>query len=283
MRGWYLFSLKIKNKMKKTIIIITVLSGLALFIGWHLVWFGSLTRNCIYTEEKIPVPILLSDGKLITTQKSFEVIGLESPDMSCSLIYSSIARELISTENSELYEGLKSVTVKEISAGKVFRVVDAFTQTKHGISTIDSGPGPIELLILEDEQGVQYFIPPGGFGVNPEGRFLKFISADKGQLLDSSAFYEVGVDGQQTGFDGLKFFHLDGSDSTEDSIPRIPPVDYSNYDVLRKSCDSDCCRNSVDYMKKNGYHPMLGDCPKGFKQNINSCAGGWSLAWCEPV
>ena len=260
--------------MKKIILISTVVLALAIFIGWRFVYFGSLTRNCIYTEEKLSVPKELAEGKLVTTQTAYEFIGLEDKEMSCSPINANIARELISPENKTTYEGF-GMTIKEIPVGKVFHVIDAFTQTKHGISTIDSGPGPIELLILQDEQGTHYTISPAGFGINKEGRFLKFVSGEKEQLLDSSAFYQIGADGKTTGFSGIKYFHLGNIDAQKQDLPSV------SYDTMRGWCgSSSCCKNSVSYMEKNGYKLSQAGCSNGFKQNRNSCSD--SMVWCEP-
>jgi hypothetical protein len=266
-------------------LIIIVVFVFMLFVVGRSVWYGSLMSRCIYTEEKLPVPQLLTAGKLVTTQVSFEAIGVESKYLVCAPLYGSIARTLADREAAAYYRAPflnDLMTVKEIPAGKVFHVVDAFAQTKHGISTIDSGPGPIEFLVLVDEQGVQYTIATVSVGMNEEELFLKYVSPMHEQMLDVTVFWE-GQDsrGRALGGTGLQFFHLENKKDIPVIQTEQKPETTTDYNVLRKSCDSECCLSSLQKMQDNEYPLYRGSCSGGFKQNRDDCFQ--SLTWCEPL
>jgi hypothetical protein len=63
---------------------------------------------------------------------------------------------------------------------------------KHGIQTIDSGPGPLYVLVLKDPGGSLYYIHDVSLGINRSDRFISF-KADNSQpvLLDARSFTTV--------------------------------------------------------------------------------------------
>ena len=55
---------------------------------------------------------------------------------------------------------------------------------KHGITTIDSGSGPIHHLILKDSKGNFYQVATVSLGINKGDEFLKAVSASEEFLLN---------------------------------------------------------------------------------------------------
>lgn len=58
--------------------------------------------------------------------------------------------------------------------------------SKHGISTIDSGGGSLEHLIVKDSEGVYYQLPTVYLGVNQGDEFLKLRARDGSETLLSA-------------------------------------------------------------------------------------------------
>lgn len=192
---------------KKLTIVACCVVGL--YLVGHFIYYGSLTRNCIYTEEKIPVPSELEGGQLVTTQQSFAVVGLESDDLVCSTMYANVARRVISIESRGWLVSDPAyppgITIQEIPIGTTFKVIDSFRQDTHGIANIEGG-GSMEYMTLQDGRGTQYVLAISGLGINDHQRFVKFVSPGYEQMLEYAMF--AGKEGEYDRV-GIKYFHLD--------------------------------------------------------------------------
>lgn len=166
---------------QKTIIILLIVIG-ALYLGGHYVYYGSLTRNCIYTENKLPVPEQLAQGKIVVAEDAYLAIGHDK-EYACLKNFGSIDKLIVGTDvinNLSIgrhYFTDRGLTVESLEKGASFRVVDVVAVTKHGLSTIDSGPGPIYFLILKDQNNISYQIATVNLGINKEDLFLSFVDS----------------------------------------------------------------------------------------------------------
>lgn len=161
-------------------IILPAVLGVLYFSGQY-VYYGSLTRSCIYTSNKISVPEEIAGGEIIVARDSYVATGVDE-EYSCLKNFRNIDNEIVGPENinnptiSRRYYIDKGLSLKKLIKGTSFKVVAIISVTKHGISTIDSGPGPIYFLILKDNSGVLYKIATVSFGFNKEDLFLAFIN-----------------------------------------------------------------------------------------------------------
>jgi hypothetical protein len=127
-----------------------------LFIIGRYVYYGSLFRTCIYTQEIIPVPERIKNGYFVTFKDStlMDRAGLSDYDECLPYFTDTNVDFLISQrEASNLEEGRRG---KTFPSGQKFKMIDIVSVTKHGISTIDSGSGPTESYIVEDENGARH-------------------------------------------------------------------------------------------------------------------------------
>jgi len=165
--------------MKPKIIIILLLVVGALYFSGRYIYFGSFTRNCIYTENRLPVPEQLSKGEIVVAKDAYIAVGIDK-EYACLKNFGIVDKEIVGPESinnltvGRRYFTDRGLAVESLKKGVAFRVVDVVAVTKHGISTTDSGPGPIYYLILKDKNNISYQIATVSLGLNEEDLFLSF-------------------------------------------------------------------------------------------------------------
>lgn len=190
--------------MKQKIIIILLAAVGFLYLGGHYVFYGSLTRNCIYTENKLPIPEQLSKGKVVVARDAYIAFGHDK-EYGCLKNFGNIDREIIDPETinnitiGRKYFTDRGLTVESLKKNTSFRIVDVISVTKHGLSTIDSGPGPIYYLILKDQKDILYRIATVSLGLNKGDQFLAFD--DLSQTSNDSSLKLLSPDSFDTNAD----------------------------------------------------------------------------------
>ena len=69
--------------------------------------------------------------------------------------------------------------MESLKKGALFHITDVVAVTKHGITTIDSGSGPIYYLILKDQNNILYHIATVSLGLNKKDLFLSFVDSSQ--------------------------------------------------------------------------------------------------------
>jgi len=183
--------------MKSKIIIILLIVIGALYLGGRYVYYGSLTRNCIYTENKLPIPEQLTKGEIVVAKDAYLAVGKDK-EYACLKNFGSIDREIVGAESinnltiGRRYFTDRGLAVESLKKRASFRVVDVVAVTKHGLTTIDSGSGPIYYLILKDKNNISYQIATVSLGLNKEDLFLSFV--DSSQTTNSSSIKLLSPD-----------------------------------------------------------------------------------------
>lgn len=159
---------------KKTIVILLIilLIFVALsYLGIHYIYYGSFTRSCIYTEEMLPVPEQLAKSKLVFAKSATVEVGHDK-EYECLQKFGNIANNITNpafgTSSDSKYRTSRGLTVETLEKGSVFYIIDVMAITKHGIATIDSGPGPLYYFLLKDKNGIVYKIQTAAFGFRKE-------------------------------------------------------------------------------------------------------------------
>ncbi len=185
----------------KTIIILLIVIG-TLYLGGRYVYHGSLVRNCIYTENRLPVPEQLTKGEILVAKDAYLAVGHDK-EYTCLKNFGSIDREIVGADSinnltiGRRYFTDRGLTVESLKKGASFRVVDVVAVTKHGLSTIDSGSGPIYYLILKDQNNISYQIATVSLGLNKDDLFLSFVDSlspnntSSVNLLSPDSFDEI--------------------------------------------------------------------------------------------
>lgn len=162
--------------MKKLPVILLLLF-LALIVFIKFVYYGSLTRNCIYTEKSFPIPAGLEGKKLLLTKDVYVATGKDK-SYACLDEFNRVNRVIIdpaSTNNITIgnkYYTERGLQVESVKKGKEFEVVGVVSTAKHGILTIDSGGGQEHFLILKDSKGILYKIFWVSLGINKGDEFI---------------------------------------------------------------------------------------------------------------
>lgn len=192
--------------MKSKIIIIS-LAIIGFYLGGHYIYYGSFTRNCIFTEKILPTPEQLAKGEIVVVKDAYLAVGYDKLwDYTCLKTFGSIDREIVEPADINPFgTGIgrdhfidSGLTVVSLKKGTSFHVVDIIEVTKHGITTIDSGPGPSYYLILKDNNNISYQISTASLGGNKEDLFLSFVDSSKPastssvKLLDYNSFDHPG-------------------------------------------------------------------------------------------
>ncbi len=265
----------------RTVVLISVAIVLLLGVSllWKLIYYGSLTRSCIYTEEILPVPENLAQGEIVVSKDAYRASGQED-GYQCLPSIGKIAWELVGPQTinnvtvGTAYFTRQGRSVAGIGIGDRFHVVGAVSVTEHGIRTIEGGSS-LDHLILEDVGGSRYSLAIVELGINKSDEFLDFVSSTGTRPLERDDFRR-GTEKPFTFTDSPTAASYDRALS-DDNARRLKKPDY---DALRKNCDSDCCIKSLERMRSNGYPLFQGRCPVGYKQNSLPCIQ--SSTWCEP-
>lgn len=188
--------------MKSKAIIIIFILFVLLFLGGRYIYYGSVTRDCIYTENKLPVPGALEAGTVVVAKDAYLAIGIDK-EHECLDSFGKIDREIVGPDTinnltiGRQYFTNRGLSVQTLKKGNEFKVVDIISVTKHGLSTIDSGPGPIYYLILQSSDGLLYQIATVSLGLNKQDLFLAFVDGTQNydpsapQLLSPDSFNET--------------------------------------------------------------------------------------------
>ncbi len=123
----------------------------------------SFFSSCSYTEDPVNIPFSLSKKTFILEEDAYLAVGKSKEYCVPSL--REISHELLSVdvvENSAIdkeYFMLNGQVIKALLKGKVFTIDSIVSQKKHGIGSMDSGSGPIDYILLRDEEDVLYILP----------------------------------------------------------------------------------------------------------------------------
>jgi hypothetical protein len=175
-------------KLKTLAIILSV--ALILYFGMRYAYYGSITEDCNYTEKRLPAPKQLAEGKIVVAKDAYIAIG-QDPEYTCLDNLGKIDRKIVGPEaisNTTIgkdYFINRGLSIEPLKKGSSFNLIDVIAVTKHGITTVDSGPGPIYYLILKDSINALYNIATVSLGLNEEDLFLAFV--DSSQTADSSS------------------------------------------------------------------------------------------------
>lgn len=126
----------------------------------YLLGFG-----CKYTEEVLLAPEGLERVSLVLMTDAYVAVG-KSKEYGCLKEEEAVERQLLApglignlTIGKRYFEN-DGQQVVSIQKGAAFKVTGVIAITKHGLSTIDSGPGPVFFLILRDAAGNTYKVLP---------------------------------------------------------------------------------------------------------------------------
>lgn len=187
----------------------------ALFAVGRYALYGSVTRNCVYTEETLPVPEPLIELEVVVVNRAYLAVG-SNKDFTCLKKLGSIDREVVSAEIinnvtiGRRYFTVKGMQVESLNKGARFKVVDVVAVTKHGITTIDSGPGPIYFLILKDKNETLYRVATASLGQSKEDLFLALEDPALSPVSPVSSFLNWGSFDETSLPDGTKSFRYTG-------------------------------------------------------------------------
>jgi hypothetical protein len=181
-----------------------------LYAAVHFLNYGSFTRSCEYTETALAVPEPLSAAVLTTARTAYVGVGRDA-DFGCLKQLGSIRNEIIGPEainnvtvGKKYFERI-GLTVLPLPNGTTFRVTGAIRTIKHGLlSTIDSGPGPLDFLVLKDTKGDTYSLATVSLGMNEEDWFLT-VADSSGGADSSSTVHWLNVDNFEEGGDAIVY------------------------------------------------------------------------------
>jgi hypothetical protein len=169
-------SLKI---LLKRIIRVIVVTCIVLVVLIRTVAYGAPWRSCEYTVSNDPMPDAYKNRQFIVNTSAYTEEGKDR-DYACL----SISNFNLNWENSggwssaELQDYYRDTDriYKPVASSTVFHIVKFIKVTKHGIGTIDSGPGPLPVAILADEQGNTYMILSGDLGFTDHGGPFSYLT-----------------------------------------------------------------------------------------------------------
>ncbi|WP_413574671.1 hypothetical protein ACLVWU_10615 [Bdellovibrio sp. HCB290] len=163
------------KKISAIFICVIVLGGL------RFCYYGSLTRSCIYTENEVPLTAEILSSKVRFIKQAAILRGTE-PGYNCLEQMAKIPNQIVQAESARYYPNIKSDLVGADSTLELtpIKLIDV---TKHGITTMDSGPGPIRHLILQDQAGVFYQVATVSLGINSGDEYLQAIGPSGAVIL----------------------------------------------------------------------------------------------------
>lgn len=155
------------------------------YLGGHYIYYGSFTRNCIFTEKILPAPEELAKGEIVVAKNAYLAVGHGKVwDYACLKTFGSIDREIVGPEDinnitiGRRYFTNRGLSVESLKKDSSFIVTNVIEVTTHGITTIE-GSVPLYYLILKDDNDILYQISTASLGANKEDLFLSFVDFSK--------------------------------------------------------------------------------------------------------
>jgi len=123
----------------------------------------------------------IKNSKIYFVKPAVVTVGA-TPEYSCLSEMGAISNQLVETKYAYIYKEREQRTISP-SDELILEPVKLIAVTKHGITTIDSGPGPIHHLIFKDSEGGLYQVATVSLGLNKGDEFLKAVSGEEEFLL----------------------------------------------------------------------------------------------------
>lgn len=160
---------------------------LILWGGLRIIYYGSLTRSCIYTEKKVRIKPDVAESKLLFIGKGM-IISEPYREFKCLAGFKDIKAQIVPYHVGPQRDDGSQIDPKYVTAVTAdsklqLSLVNILSVTKHGILTPDSGRAPIEHLILQDQDGLLYEIPTVYLGINSDEELLKMRMVDGTEQL----------------------------------------------------------------------------------------------------
>ena len=154
-------------------------------------WYGSFSRDCLYSEYSLPAPEQLEAGTLTLVNDAFLVFGSRPPS-SCLSSTPQLAPQIISAQTMDRHETGhpslpdKGIAVMPLEKGRKFTLVGASAAIRHGVAALNLGCGPVYSLVLKDNAGNRYRVNTSELGNDNDGLLMAFHDA---HLAQTPAFY----------------------------------------------------------------------------------------------
>ena len=148
-----------RNRFKVPLTVLVVIS-LSLFACYQTVIYGAPWRTCEYTVKDLSVPREFLDKEFFFVGGAYLGSG-PGREYSCLNvskfnIYGEGQGGWTFDQMKDYYSYDSKKIYTRADKNKKFKVIRTLEVTKHGIGTIDSGPGPVIFSILTDDAGNTY-------------------------------------------------------------------------------------------------------------------------------
>lgn len=152
-------------------------------------YYGSFTRTCIYTEEERTVSARFQSAKISLFRQAALMSG-PTEEYACLPMMREYTNHIVEVQYAGHEKGQKSLIDEK--SNLEFQIIKYISVTKHGITTMDSGSGPIDYLVLKDQNGKVYRIATVSLGINRDSdEFLKASTSEGDEVLSpETAFLE---------------------------------------------------------------------------------------------
>lgn len=170
-----------------------LLIAMIMFLGLRTCYYGAPFRTCIYTEKEISLLPSMAKSKIYISRPTAIVRGIDY-DYYCLAEMGRITNTLSQASEAKHYKyknANRKIDYLDSDSSIELTPIKIISVTKHGLSTIDSGSGPIDHLILKDKAGELYEVATVSLGINKGDEFLKAVNGNKEILLDfDTKFFE---------------------------------------------------------------------------------------------
>lgn len=170
------------SKFQKKMLLLISLGTLCAWLGLRFIYFGSLVRNCIYTEQTLAMNPSVATAKVLFVRPAAIIAEVYEP-YKCLPGFASVENQIIPSKYALRHDNGSAIDPKKITYVEANSKIELWpirlvAVTKHGITTIDSGGGPLIHLVFKDTHGALYQIPTVYLGLNKGEEFLELQKPD---------------------------------------------------------------------------------------------------------
>ena len=173
--------------MKRMKVVLGLILVLAVFATARFVYFGSMTRSCIYTEEEIPLSQEVLNSKMYFV-KSAGLVQNADTEFECLVYMGGIKKQIIDI-NSINNDPNTSSSLVTPTLQLELHPIKMYAVRKHGLTTMDSGKTPTYHLILKEADGELYQVATVHLGINEGDEYLKMVTPAGEKLLNAESFF----------------------------------------------------------------------------------------------
>lgn len=159
-----------------------------------VLYHGSFTSTCTFTEGEVPLPSLIKESSIKLIKEASIVTGRE-PEMECLNVLGKVNKEIteVQYENYSRYKDPARTVIHVLPSQNITYTPYKMVWSKtRGLRWALGGSPTIYILLLKNDQNEIIEVPLVSLGMNGGDEFLKAVHGKDEYILNHDFFKKIG-------------------------------------------------------------------------------------------